>query len=49
MKFFVPPNRNTLAWNGGAILSNLNYFKNMWILKKEWEDEGERILLKKTF
>ncbi|KRW98516.1 hypothetical protein PPERSA_00113 [Pseudocohnilembus persalinus] len=49
MKFFIPPNRQFLAWQGGSILSNLNYFKNYWITKKEYEEEGERILLKKSF
>jgi centractin len=40
LKFFVPPDRNTLCWSGGSILSNLSYFKNMWITKKEYEEEG---------
>ena len=34
---------------GGSILSNLNSFRNMWITKKEYEEEGEAILYKKSF
>lgn len=49
LRFLVTPERNTLCWRGAGILSSLNYFKNMWITKKEYEEEGERILLKKAF
>ncbi|CAD8065674.1 unnamed protein product [Paramecium sonneborni] len=47
VKIWAPPERITLSWQGGSILTNLASFKSMWILKKEFEDEGERILIKK--
>ncbi|CAK62550.1 unnamed protein product (macronuclear) [Paramecium tetraurelia] len=47
VKIWAPPERITLCWQGGSILSKLASFKSMWILKKEFEDEGERILIKK--
>jgi hypothetical protein len=30
----MPQDRDTLCWRGGGILSNLTYFKTMWITKK---------------
>ena len=41
------PTRNTVCWSGGRILSKLTYFKNMWISKAEFEEEGPRIIMKK--
>eukprot|EP00828_Plagiopyla_frontata_P008109 TRINITY_DN13973_c0_g1_i6.p3 TRINITY_DN13973_c0_g1~~TRINITY_DN13973_c0_g1_i6.p3 ORF type:complete len:293 (+),score=51.43 TRINITY_DN13973_c0_g1_i6:248-1126(+) len=49
IKIYAPPERNLLCWMGGSILSNLNSFRNMWITKKEYDDEGEAILYKKSF
>ena len=39
--------RNPVCWSGGSILSKLTYFKNMWITKAEFEEEGPRIIMKK--
>ena len=33
VKVWSPPERTTLCWQGGSILSHLASFKNMWILK----------------
>ena len=41
------PKRSTVCWSGGSILSKLTYFKNMWITKAEFEEEGPRIILKR--
>lgn len=43
------PDRSSLAWVGGALISNLSTFSKMWITKKELEDSGDRILLQKCF
>lgn len=34
LRFYVTSERDLLCWKGGGILSSLNYFKSMWILKK---------------
>jgi actin-related protein len=34
LRFYVTSERDQLCWKGGGILSSLNYFKSMWILKK---------------
>ena len=46
-----PADRKYSAWLGGAILSLIgNFDKNgWWITKKEWEEEGCRIVHKKCF
>ena len=40
----APRNRKWSCWVGGATVSSLKTFK-MWISKKEYEEEGPRILL----
>ena len=37
----APYNRHFSVWLGGAILSELSSFKDKWITKKEYEEEGE--------
>lgn len=49
LKIYSPNNRNELQFSGGSILTTLTSFKSMWVMKKDWEEEGERILLKKSF
>ena len=49
IKLFAPQDRHLLCWQGGSIFSNLGSFKNMWILKQDYEEHGERILLKSSF
>ncbi|EGR27852.1 hypothetical protein IMG5_187570 [Ichthyophthirius multifiliis] len=49
VKAYSPENREDLCWIGGSILSNLASFKNMWITKKDYEEQGERVLLKNSF
>ena len=45
----APPNRLHSAWIGGAILSGLSTFENMWISKTEYDDYGPGIVHKKCF
>ena len=49
IKITAPPDRNISCWLGGSILSSLSSFKNMWIKKHEYEEEGRRILHNRTF
>ena len=39
--------RGYAAWIGGSIVSSLSSFKDMWITKHEYNDEGTRILFRK--
>ena len=41
--------RNYSCWQGGSILSNLASFKEIWISKGDYAEEGERLLYKKSF
>jgi len=47
LKIYSPPERKHTCWLGGAILCNLDSFRRMWITKKDFEDQGERVILKK--
>ena len=49
IKITAPPDRKISCWLGGSILSSLAAFKNMWIKKHEYEEEGKRILHTRTF
>mmetsp|Transcript_631 Transcript_631/g.1027 ORF Transcript_631/g.1027 Transcript_631/m.1027 type:complete len:187 (-) Transcript_631:42-602(-) len=49
IKITAPPERKLTCWLGGSILSTLAAFKNMWIKKQEYEDEGKRILHTRSF
>lgn len=48
IRTYAPSKRNIMCWSGGSILSKLTYFKNMWISKQEYEEEGTRIIMKKA-
>lgn len=43
----APKNRKFSCWMGGATVSSLNSFKRMWITKKDFEEEGSRILFER--
>mmetsp|Transcript_5350 Transcript_5350/g.5895 ORF Transcript_5350/g.5895 Transcript_5350/m.5895 type:complete len:379 (-) Transcript_5350:129-1265(-) len=49
IKITAPPDRKLSCWLGGSIISALATFKNMWVSKKEYNEEGRRILHTKTF
>lgn len=49
-KIIVPRvDRTCTVWQGGAVLTNLNSINKMWITMKEFEEQGDRILLIKSF
>ncbi|XP_064382353.1 beta-centractin-like [Halichondria panicea] len=37
------------TWMGGSILAALDTFKKMWISKKEYDENGQRVIDQKTF
>ena len=43
------PLSNHTIFCRGSILASLDTFKKMWVSKKEWEEEGARVLHRKTF
>lgn len=43
----APPERKYSVWVGGSILSSLSSFDDMWIAKKEYEEQGASIVHKK--
>jgi len=49
IKIWAPPERILSTWIGGSILASLATFKNMWISKKEWEEQGKSAIVRKTF
>lgn len=49
IKIFSSPKRLYSTWTGGSILANLGSFKRMWVSKREYEEEGQRAIHKKTF
>ncbi len=48
MRIYAPKNRLTMCWAGGANISNLTFFKSMWVSRQEFEEEGIRAVLRKT-
>lgn len=43
----APRNRKYSCWVGGATVSSLKAFNRMWISKKDFEEEGYRILFER--
>ena len=46
---YSPPKRTQSAWVGGCLLATLSPFKNMWIMKEEYEEEGVNCVHKKCW
>ena len=42
-----PKNRRFSCWMGGATVSSLKAFNKMWITKKDFDEEGSRILFER--
>ena len=42
----VPKNRDISCWIGGATVSSLKAVNRMWVTKKDYEEEGLRLLCK---
>lgn len=43
IKLLAPKNRDISCWIGGATLSALKAFSEMWITKQEYSENGKRI------
>ncbi|OXA38566.1 Actin-related protein 1 [Folsomia candida] len=48
-KISAPQERLYSTWIGGSILASLDTFKKMWVSKREFEEEGQRAIHRKTF
>lgn len=48
-KIAAPQERLYSTWMGGSILASLDTFKKMWISKREFDEEGQRAVHRKTF
>uniref|UniRef100_A0A9J2Q1W2 Actin n=1 Tax=Ascaris lumbricoides TaxID=6252 RepID=A0A9J2Q1W2_ASCLU len=49
IRISAPQERLYGTWIGGSILASSDTFKKMWASKKEYEDEGKKVLHRKTF
>nr|CAD7415467.1 unnamed protein product [Timema poppensis] len=49
IKISAPQERLYSTWIGGSILASLDTFKKMWISKREYDEEGQRAIHRKTF
>eukprot|EP01038_Epipyxis_sp_PR26KG_P010648 gene10648-14300_t len=47
IRIAAPPERLHSTWIGGSILASLSTFKNMWISKQEYHEQGSRVLFSK--
>ena len=45
----APQERLYSTWIGGSILASLDTFKKMWVSKREYDEEGQRAIHRKTF
>jgi len=43
----APKNRRFSCWVGGATVSSLKAFNRLWITKKDYDEEGQRILFER--
>jgi actin-related protein len=44
VRVWAPADRKTLAWLGGSVLASLSTFRDMWVTRAAWEEEGPRAL-----
>ncbi|XP_060198555.1 actin-100-like [Lycium barbarum] len=49
IEVIAPPERKYSTWIGGSILASLSSFKNMWIMKGEYDESGPAIVNRKCF
>ncbi|KAE9420770.1 hypothetical protein Angca_003978 [Angiostrongylus cantonensis] len=49
VRITAPQERLYSTWIGGSILASLDTFRKLWVSKKEYEDEGKKILHRKFF
>lgn len=48
VRLYTPPKPQNCCWIGGKVITSLDDFKNMWITKAEWDENGEKIFKEKT-
>jgi len=49
VRMAAPQERLYSTWIGGSILASLDTFRQMWVSKREWDEEGARAIHRKTF
>uniref|UniRef100_A0A0K8TTV7 Putative actin-like protein n=1 Tax=Tabanus bromius TaxID=304241 RepID=A0A0K8TTV7_TABBR len=49
IRIAAPQERLYSTWMGGSILASLDTFKKMWVSKREYDEEGQRAIHRKTF
>lgn len=49
IRIAAPQERLYSTWMGGSILASLDTFKKMWISKREFDEEGQRAVHRRTF
>lgn len=49
IRISAPQERLYSTWIGGSILASLDTFKKMWVSKREYDEEGQRAVHRKTF
>ena len=47
VKVFASPERKYMVWIGGALLTTLSSFSEMWVSKSEYEESGVSIIHQK--
>lgn len=47
-KILAPQERLYTTWIGGSILASLGTFRRMWVSKREFFEEGARVIHRKT-
>ncbi|ESO03690.1 hypothetical protein HELRODRAFT_185626 [Helobdella robusta] len=49
IRISAPQERLFSTWIGGSILASLDTFKKIWVSKKEYENDGAKVIHRKTF
>ena len=49
VKVLFSPERKNMAWIGGSLFASLSSCRSRWISRKEYEEEGSRIVKRKCF
>lgn len=49
IKITAPPERKYSAWMGGSILASLSTFKDLWVTRQEYEEDGCSVIHRKIF
>ena len=47
VKVMTPPERDYTPWVGGSILGSLGTLQQMWLSKREYEESGNAVVMKK--